>query len=123
MLVEQNSQTHRELQLANEENERQVKANKLHQQLIEKLRAEIEQLKAKNFEMVQMEFMQGNGGNAQAVHGEKLKEAYEKQLKLKLEELQEKDRVISNKQEEILALELELDIIKTQREKEQLLIE
>jgi hypothetical protein len=32
---------------------------------------------------------------------------------MKLEELQEKDRVIANKQEEILALELELDIIKT----------
>lgn len=67
--------------------------------------------------------MQGSAGSVQSQHAEKLKEVYEKQLKLKLEELQEKDRVIANKQEEILALELELDIIKTQREKEQLLME
>ncbi len=96
----------------------------MQQQLIDKLRTELEQLKAKNFEMAQLEYMQGNNaGTLQAAHGEKLKEVYEKQLKMKLEELQEKDRVIANKQEEILALELELDIIKTQREKEHLLIE
>ena len=58
-----------------------------------------------------------------SLNGEKLKEVYEKQLKMKIDELQEKDKVIAAKQEEILALELELDIIKTQREKEQLLIE
>ena len=71
--------------------------------------------------MAQLELMQGSGGNVTHAQGEKLKEVFEKQLKLKLDELQEKDRVISQKQEEILALELELDIMKTQKEKEQLL--
>ena len=71
--------------------------------------------------MTQMEFMQSSGGNPNPAHGEKLKEVYEKQLKL--DELQEKDRIISQKTEEILALELELDIMKTQKEKEQLLID
>ncbi len=71
--------------------------------------------------MAQLELMQGSGGNVTYAQGEKLKEVFEKQLKLKLDELQEKDRVISQKQEEILALELELDIMKTQKEKEQLL--
>ena len=58
MLVEQNAQTHRDLQSSNDELEKQRNANKLQQQMIDKLKAELEQLKKQNFEMAQLDILQ-----------------------------------------------------------------
>ncbi len=115
MLVEQNSSKHRELVSTQEELDRQLYTNKLQQQHLDKLKAELEDAKAKNLELRQQEFMNNsNSSEKNHAQSEKLKEFYEKQLKAKIEEIGEKDRLIHLRQEEVLAIQLELDLLKTQ---------
>lgn len=82
-----------EINQLSEELENQQRANKLQQTLIDKLKSELEDYKGKSFEYTHFKDI--------SQETKAVKESYEKQIKMKNEEILIKNNVIREKDEEI----------------------
>eukprot|EP00347_Sterkiella_histriomuscorum_P003612 403363620 len=110
MLVEQVNLKHREFEKVSEDLDQSQKQNRILQALADKYKQELEDFKNQNFN-IQFE-MASNKSDHAAIIGDKLKDVYEKQLRVKIEELAEKDRQLMERQEEVVALQIELEFAK-----------